>query len=103
MTDQNTLEINLDSLTIEDIEFIEDYCDLPIDAVMDGKARKGKVLRAFAFVAMRRENPNITLEEVGKLPLSAFPDAGPLGEAAAPSKAARPASQGSRPRRKRSG
>jgi hypothetical protein len=100
MTDQTALEIDLDSLTIEDIEFIEDYCDLSIDEVMEGKARKGKVLRAFAYVAMRKQNPAITVEEVGKLPLAAFPDAGPLGAAVAPSKAAKPASRGSRASRK---
>lgn len=68
MPDQ-TLSIDLESLTIAEIEEVEDIIDGPIDEAMQPGQRKGKVLRALGFIIKRRDDPNFTLEDAGKLVL----------------------------------
>jgi hypothetical protein len=70
---------DLDSLTIEEIELIEDLTDLAIDELLKPGVKKGKVLRAFAYVQNRRTNPDFTLEEAGKLRVSEEEET-PLGD-----------------------
>jgi len=69
---------DLDSLTIEEIEEVEDLTDLAIDELGKPGVKKGKVLRAFAYIQNRRINPNFTLEDAGKLQVSN--EESPLGE-----------------------
>lgn len=63
--DDDVLVIDLNHLTIAEIETVEEIIDAPIDAVQDPKIRKGKVLRAIAYVMKKRENPDFTLEDAG--------------------------------------
>jgi hypothetical protein len=61
------LDINIESLTVADIETIEDIVGESIDtAFAEGKPR-GKLLRAIGFVVKRRENPEFTIEDAGNL------------------------------------
>jgi tRNA(Ser,Leu) C12 N-acetylase TAN1 len=76
---QDLLVVDINHLTIDDIETIEDIIDGPIDTLQDPRTRKGKILRAIAFVVKRRTNPNFTLEMAGQLRIqleeSAIPNA----------------------------
>lgn len=62
----DVLEINMDHLTVEEIEDIEEIIDAPIDSLQDPTKRKGKLLRAIVYVLSRRDNPEFTLEQAGK-------------------------------------
>jgi hypothetical protein len=72
---------DLDSLTIEEIEFVEDYTGYAIDEIQQPGVKKGKLLRAFAYVQERRTNPSFSLEDAGKLNVSGEQKHNPLGEA----------------------
>ncbi len=61
------LSIDLDSLTIDEIDVIEEIIDGPLDELGKAGARKGKMLRAMALVILRRKNPAVTAEDAGKL------------------------------------
>ena len=75
------LAMNLDDLTIEEVEIIEDILDAPFETAFTAGAKRGKAMRALAFVTMRRSNPDVTLEEAGKVPVTGFTG----GKAADPS------------------
>jgi hypothetical protein len=64
--DDDVLEVNLDHLTVEEIEDIEEVIDAPIDSLQDPTKRKGKTLRAIVYVLCRRDDPDFTLEQAGK-------------------------------------
>lgn len=67
------LDINLDALKVREIEEIEDLLGVSIeDAFADGKPR-GKALRALAFVAKKRTEPNFTWEDAGELTINLAP------------------------------
>jgi hypothetical protein len=70
----------LNDLTIEEIEMVEDIIDAPIDELSSKGMKKGKVLRALAYINARRTNPEFTLEEAGKFRVrgddSPFPNGG---------------------------
>ncbi len=72
----NTFELNVDinSLTIGEIEEIEELGDQPIDALFSATGKKGKALRAIAFVMKRRDNPDFTWEEAGDLRINLSSD-----------------------------
>lgn len=59
--------INFDELTLGEIEEMEMLLNTSIDtAFADGKP-KGRALRVFYWIAMRRENPNYKFEETEKV------------------------------------
>ena len=62
----DTFVIDVDDLTIDDIETIEEMTGMPIDKLGDPTMPKGKMLRALAFVKARRTDPTATPESVGK-------------------------------------
>lgn len=61
------ISIDIDELTISEIETVEDIIDASIESVAKPGSRKGKFLRALAFVVKRRENPDFTIEQAGEL------------------------------------
>jgi len=66
----DSLTVDLDDLTIEEVEQVEDITGVPIDELAQQSGRpKGRMLRALAFVVLRRDDPSVTLEDVGKLRL----------------------------------
>ena len=67
--DGETVEIDLDDLTIEEVEIFEEITGIPIDELGGAGKPKGKMLRALAYLSKRRTDPSITLEEVGRLRL----------------------------------
>ena len=77
MSDE-TLEFNLDDLTIGEICEIEELTGQPFDALNDPSKPKGKMLQAIAFISKRRTDPKFTFEQAGELKLSLTDDeAGP--------------------------
>ena len=60
-------KFDFESLTISEVETIEQISGSPIDALMDDKALKGKSLKAVVFIIKKRENAMFTLEDAGKL------------------------------------
>ncbi|MFC9651461.1 hypothetical protein [Streptomyces sp. NPDC056937] len=64
------LSIDLDSLSIDEIETIEDIIDGPLDDLAKPGARKAKMLRAMALVIMQRKDPSFTAADAGKLRIS---------------------------------
>ncbi|MFE5621724.1 hypothetical protein ACFQ8S_06880 [Streptomyces virginiae] len=63
----DVLSLSLDSLTLNEIEMIEDIIDGPLDGIAKPGAKKAKLLKAMAFVIKRRDNPDFTLEDAGNL------------------------------------
>lgn len=60
-------KFDFESLTIGEVETIEQISGSPIDSLMDDKALKGKALKAVVFVVKKRENAMFTLEDAAKL------------------------------------
>lgn len=60
-------KFDFESLTIGEVETIEQISGAPIDALMDEKALKGKSLKAVVFTVKKRENAAFTLEDAAKL------------------------------------
>lgn len=74
LADNEFLEFNLNDLTIGEIEEIEDLTGLPFTGLLNEGQPMGRVLRAVAYVAKRRENPDFTFEDAGKLKFRAVSD-----------------------------
>lgn len=60
-------KFDFESLTIAEVETIEQISGSPIDSLMDDKALKGKALKAVVFVVKKREDAAFTLEQAGQL------------------------------------
>jgi hypothetical protein len=60
---------DFESLTLEEVEIIENLTDLAIDEAFGNGKAKGKVLRVFVWVMLKRANPNVTMEEASKYTL----------------------------------
>lgn len=56
------VEIDPDSFTISEVELFEDICDFPIDHVAIRK--RGKSTRVMLWLCLRRNDPDITLEDL---------------------------------------
>ena len=61
---------DFESLTLEEVELIENLLGESIDqAFGDGKP-KGKALKVFTWIVIKRNNPKFTIEEASKYTLS---------------------------------
>ena len=66
----NGVSYDLDDLTLDEVEMIENMAGgVPFGEVNYGSS---KGMKAFAFALMRRDNPEITMEEVGKTKIVNF-------------------------------
>ncbi|MHC0429229.1 hypothetical protein ACX6XY_03445 [Streptomyces sp. O3] len=63
----DVLSLDIDSLSIDEIDIIEDIIDGPLDALAKPGARKAKLLRAMAVVIKRRDDPDFSAKDAGKL------------------------------------
>jgi hypothetical protein len=62
-------QFDFESLTLEEVELIENLTNSSIDeAFGDGKP-KGKALSSFVWVVQKRTNPNYKMEDAKKLSL----------------------------------
>ncbi|WP_406138807.1 hypothetical protein OH828_14430 [Streptomyces anulatus] len=63
----DVFSLDIDSLSLNEIEAIEDIIDGPLDSLAKPGAKKARMLKAMAFVVKRREDPNFTIEDAGNL------------------------------------
>ena len=67
---EDTLNLDLNDLTIAEISEIEELLNLPFDAMSDPSRPKGRLLQAMAYVSKKRLDPNFTFEMAGALKLN---------------------------------
>ena len=67
---ENTSPFDFDSMTLDEVETIENLTGIAIDRLVADGAPKGKNLKAIIFVLGRRTNPAFTMEEAGKYTIS---------------------------------
>jgi hypothetical protein len=60
---------DFESLTLEEVEILENLTGESIDQAFGSGKPKGKVMKAFIWVVMKRDNPNFTIEEASKFSL----------------------------------
>ena len=70
-----SLTIDIEDLTLDEVEEIEEITGESLDNM--AAVRKGRMLKALAFIILRRDRPDITLEEVGAMKMGEID----LGEA----------------------
>lgn len=61
------LDVDLDHLTVNEIDAIEEIMGMPIDELFAAGHPRGKALRAVGLVMKRRTDPSFTLEQAGDL------------------------------------
>lgn len=61
------MEINFDTMTLNEIEQIETITGRSIDSIMDDGAPRGRVFKAIIWVFKKRTDPNFTLEQAGEV------------------------------------
>ena len=72
MTETNDVfTIDINDLTIAEVVLIEEMTGLPLDALGQPDAPKGKMMQALAFISKKREDPDFTWEQAGELRISA--------------------------------
>lgn len=60
-------EIDLDGLTLGEMEIVEDMTGLGLDQIFESLGKQGpksKILIALGLVTERRKNPDVTVEEI---------------------------------------
>jgi hypothetical protein len=62
-------EFDFESLTLEEVEVIENLTNSSIDEAFGNGKPKGKALSAFVWVVQKRDNPNYKMEDAKKLSL----------------------------------
>jgi hypothetical protein len=60
---------DFESLTLEEVEILENLTGESIDQAFGTGKPKGKVLKAFIWIVMKRDNPNFSIEEASKFSL----------------------------------
>jgi hypothetical protein len=60
---------DFDSLTLEEVELIENLTNSSIDEAFGSGNPKGKALSAFVWVVLKRNNPNFKMEDAKKITL----------------------------------
>ena len=58
------VQIDLNSLTFREMIDFEDIAQVPLDEFVDKGTKKSRALLALTFISMRRQNPDVTLDEV---------------------------------------
>ena len=66
----DTLNFDINDLTIAEIVEIEELTGMPFDARGDASKPKGKMLQALAFITKRRADPSFTYEQAGSLKIN---------------------------------
>jgi hypothetical protein len=67
MDDDGIIFVDLEQLTVNEIEQIEELTGEGIDIFGHAGTKKGKTLRAGGLVFMRRTDPSFTWEQAGNL------------------------------------
>lgn len=56
-----------ETLTLDEVETIENIAGVPMDELMGAGQLKGKALKAIIWVTKKRLDPNYKIEEAGKV------------------------------------
>lgn len=64
------LRIDPDELTLDEIEELETILGGGIDGIFNQGSPKGHALKALIWIISKRDNPDFTLEDAGKLRLA---------------------------------
>lgn len=64
------MNIDFNSLTLDEVETVENICQKSIESLMDDGVPKGRALKALIFIVLRRNDPNFTIEQAGKISLA---------------------------------
>jgi hypothetical protein len=62
-------KFDFESLTLEEVELIENLTNTGIDEAFANGKPKGKALSAFVWVVLKRGNPNYKMEDAKKVSL----------------------------------
>jgi len=62
--------IDLDSLNFDEMDELETISGCSFDEIGEAGRPKAKVMKALVFITLKRQNPDITLDEVGKMSLT---------------------------------
>ena len=62
-------KFDFESLTLEEVEIIENLTNSSIDEAFGNGKPKGKALSAFVWVVLKRDKPDYKIEEARKLSL----------------------------------
>jgi ribonuclease HII len=62
-------QFEFESLTLEEVELIENLTNTGIDEAFGNGKPKGKALAAFVWVVLKRNNPSYKMEDAKKLSL----------------------------------
>jgi hypothetical protein len=62
-------KFDFESLTLEEVELIENLTNSSIDEAFENGKPKGKALSAFVWVVLKRDNPSYKMEDAKKLSL----------------------------------
>ena len=59
------LTLDIEDLTLDEVEEIEDITGESLDNM--AAVKRGRMIKALVFVVLKRDNPDLTLEEVGEM------------------------------------
>ena len=67
--EDNRYEIDLEDLEFGEVEALEEAFDLPFDEI---DLARMKAMRILIYIAMRRKNPRVTMEQVSAFKVTSF-------------------------------
>ena len=65
-----SLSLDISDLTIAEIVEIEELTGMPLDSLGQPDKPKGKMLQAMAYISKKRDNPDFTFEDAGKIKIT---------------------------------
>lgn len=72
--------MKLQDLTLAEIEQLEDAAKMSITQLEDPRAPKGRLMRAIAFITVRRDDPSFSWDDAGALRMDELDALISLGE-----------------------
>ena len=71
MTEQfDVLDLDISDLTIAEIVEVEELTGMPLDSLGQPDKPKGKMLQALAYISKKRNDPDFTFEDAGKIKIT---------------------------------
>jgi hypothetical protein len=59
--------MNVEDLTLGEVEEVENYAGLPLASLADDNAPKGKLMVALAWIMKRKQEPSFTLHQAKQM------------------------------------
>jgi hypothetical protein len=63
------MNIDFNSLTLDEVELVENMTQKSIETIMDAGVPRGRALKALVFILKKRIDPDYTIEQAGKVSL----------------------------------